>query len=239
MKIELTQTPLLSPQQIGELASSLDAIHTRVLKTVERLQKDVVAKQTEIANRWKTMNVTGEERRRFAERETAAAIVQIQNNARDELNKFYKEAGPAHAKLAAQQPYYDTPVKVLSRAALGSRERSAYLEQLAHAGPGELGHMGQVAVGTKNVALAAAVLSLVDAQPTGQRPFSGAALASAMELDDYRKVQESFKIGGARLQGIVVAIRTWMQGRGNPVSTVSLALRNRELDLSLLEQGDD
>ena len=39
MKIELTQIPLLSPQQIGELAASLDSIHTRVIKTIERLQK--------------------------------------------------------------------------------------------------------------------------------------------------------------------------------------------------------
>lgn len=239
MKIELTQTPLLSPSQIGELASSMDAIYTRVLKTIERLQKDVETRKDLIANRWKNMGLSGEERARFAERETAAAIREIQANAREELNKFYKEAGPCHAKLDAQRPYYDTPVKVLSRAALGTALRTEYLQQLQYAGAGELGHMAQVAVGTKNHALAAAVLSLIDAQPTNQRPLSGAALAHAMELEDYRKVQEYFKIGDARLQGIVVAIRTWMHGKNNPVSTVSLALHNQALDLSYLEQRDD
>jgi hypothetical protein len=239
MKIELSQTPLLSPQQIGELASSLDALHTRVLKTIERLQKDVDARKSLVANRWKNSDFSPQERARFAERETAAAVREIQVNARDELNRFYKEAGPIHAQLVAQRPYYDSPVEVLSRAALGTAQRSAYLEQLAHAGPGELGHIAQVAVGTKNVALAAAVLSLVDAKPRGERPVSGPQLAAAMELEDFAKVEEYFKIGQARLQGIVLAIRSWMHGKSNPISTVSLALLNREVDFAALVNQDD
>ena len=239
MKIELTQTPLLSAPQIGELASALDALHTRVLKAIERLQKDVDARKSEVANRWKHSDFSPQERARFAERETAAVIRQIQDNSREELNRFYKEAGPIHAKLAAQRPYYDSPVKVLSRAALGTPQRTAYLQQLAYAGPGELGHMAQVAVGTKNVALAAAVLSLLDSKPTKERPLSAGALASAMQLEEYEKVQEYFKIGDARLQAILIAIRSWLSGRSNPISTVALALRNREIDVSVLVDDDE
>lgn len=239
MKIELIQTPLLSPQQIGELASSLDAIHTRVLKVLERLQKDVDSKKTEVANRWKTAGLSPQDHARYAERETAAIVREIQHNATDELNRFYKEAGPVHAKLTAQRPYYDTPVKVLSRAGLGTSQRTAYLQQLVYAGPGELGHMAQVAVGTKNVALAAAVLSLLDSKPTKERPTSAAALAAAMQLEDYSKVQEYFKIGEARLQAIVIAIRSWMNGKANPINTLSLALRNRDVDFSVLVGGDE
>jgi hypothetical protein len=239
MKIELTQTPLLSPQQIGELASSMDAIHTRVLKTIERLQKDVDAKKTEVANRWKAAGISMDERARYAERETAAIIRQIQDNSRAELNRFYKEAGPVHAQLEAQRPYYDSPVKVLSRTGLGTSQRTAYLQQLVYAGPGELGHMAQVAVGTKNVPLAAAVLSLLDAKPTKERPMSAAALASAMQLEEYTKVQEYFKIGEARLQGIVLAMRTWMHGKSNPINTVSLALRTHDIDFSVLIDQDE
>lgn len=239
MKIELTQTPLLSPQQVGELASSLDTLHTRVLKTIERLQKDVDAKKAQVANRWKTSGFSNVEQARFAERETAAIIREIQQNAQEELNRFYKEVGPAHARLVAQRPYYDSPIKVLSRAALGSDQRTAYLQQLAKAGPAELGHIAQVAVGTKNVALAAAVVSLLDAMPTKDRPLSANSLALAMQTDEYVKVQEYFKIGDARLQGIVLAIRTWMNGKANPISTVSLALRTRDVDFSVLASGDD
>jgi len=53
MKVTLTDTPLLNTQQIGELASSLDAIHSRVIKAIERLNKDVATKKAEVAARWK------------------------------------------------------------------------------------------------------------------------------------------------------------------------------------------
>jgi len=38
-------SPLLSPQQIGELASNLDAIHTRAIKAIQRLQSDIDARK--------------------------------------------------------------------------------------------------------------------------------------------------------------------------------------------------
>lgn len=234
MKVELTQTPLLSPQQIGELASNLDSVHTRVLKTIERLQKDIEIRKSEIANRWKKAGISMQEQARFAERETISVVVDIKNTARDELNRFYKEAGPAYAQLVAQRPYYDSPVKVLARAALGTPQRTDYVQQLAYAGPGELGHMAQVAVGTKNAALAAAVVSIIDSRPTKERPLSAVHLATAMQLEEYTKVQEFFKIGEVSLQGTIIAIRTWMSGTSNPISTVSLALRNRDVDFSAL-----
>jgi len=239
MKIELTTTPLLSPAQIGELASSLDALHGRVLKTIERLNKDVAAKKTEIANRWKSAGIDPADKARIAQSETLAAVGQIKDNSRAELDKLFKEAGPAHAQLISQRPYYDSPVKVLSRAALGTGPRTAYIQQLEHAGPAELGHMAQVAVGTKNEALAASVLSLLDAMPTKDRPVSPQALATAMQLDDYLKVQEYVKLGDARLQGIVLAVRTWNQGRSNPLNTLTLALRERAIDRTLLGIDDE
>lgn len=150
---------------------------------LRRRKVDAAARKTEVASRWRNSDFSMQERARFAERETAAPVRQIQDNARDELNRFFKEARPVHAQLMAQRPYYESAAKVLSRAALGTGQRTAYLQQLVYAGPGELGHMGQVAVGTKNVALAAAVLSLLDAKPTKERPFSPAALAAAMELE--------------------------------------------------------
>jgi hypothetical protein len=145
-----------------------------------------------------------------------------------------KDAGPSHAQLVAQRPYYESPVKVLSRAGLGDARRTAYLQQLVHAGSAELGHMAQVAVGTKNEPLAAAVLSLLDTMPTKDRPVSPHALASAMQLDDYTKVREYLKIGDARLQGIVLAVRAWNQGRSNPLNTVALALREQAIDADVL-----
>ncbi|MBG4701568.1 hypothetical protein I5F65_08010 [Pseudomonas aeruginosa] len=60
-----------------------------------------------------------------------------------------------------------------------------------------------------------------------------------MKLDDYLKVQEYIKLGDARLQGILVAIRTWNQGKSNPLNTVQLALREQQIDHNLIGGGDE
>lgn len=243
MKVELVQTPFLTVSEIGELASGLDSLHGRVLKTIERLQSDVDARKAAIAERWKLvdLNLTTAERNRFAEQETSAAIGQIRDAAADEVDAFYKQAGALYNPLVAQRLYYESPVKVLAREALGDERRSAYLQQLSLAGPAELAHFGQFAVGTKNKALGAAVLSRLDALPMKERPFTPNEFATAMELDAYIKAREYLKIGELRFQGLIVAIRTWKQGRSNPINTLSLALRSQQLDMKVLDslEGDD
>ena len=232
-------SPLLSPQQIGELASNLDAIHTRALKAIQRLQSDIDARKAEIANRWKSAGIDAADKARISQSETMAAVRQIKDNSVKELDKLLKDAGAPHAQLVSQRDFYSSPAKVLSRAALGDPKRTEYINQLAYAGPAELGHMAQVAVATQNVALAAAVLSLLDRMPSKDRPFGPVELASAMKLDDYLKVQEYIKLGDARLQGILVAIRTWNQGKSNPLNTVQLALREQAIDHDLIGGGDE
>lgn len=241
MKVELVQTPFLTVSEIGELASGLDSLHGRVLKTIERLQSDVDARKAAIAERWKlvNLNLTTAERNRFAEQETSAAIGQIRDAAADEVDAFYKQAGALYNPLVAQRLYYESPVKVLAREALGDERRAAYLQQLSLAGPAELAHFGQFAVGTKNKALGAAVLSRLDALPMKERPFTPNEFATAMELDAYIKAREYLKIGELRFQGLIVAIRTWKQGRSNPINTLSLALRSQQLDMKVLDPLED
>ena len=232
-------SPLLSPQQIGELASNLDAIYSRALKAIQRLQSDIDARKAEIANRWKSAGIDAADKARISQSETMAVVRQIKDNSVKELDKLLKDAGAPHAQLVSQRDFYSSPAKVLSRAALGDPKRTEYINQLAYAGPAELGHMAQVAVATQNVALAAAVLSLLDRMPSKDRPFGPVELASAMKLDDYLKVQEYIKLGDARLQGILVAMRTWNAGKSNPLNTVQLALREQAIDHDLIGGGDE
>lgn len=240
MKITLSDTPLLSTQQIGELASQLDVLHKRALATIERLNKDVAARKQQIAARWKSApGLSSGDLARFAQNETLATVREIRDNSRAELDKILKDAGAPHAQLVGQREFYDSPAKVLARAALGDPKRTEYLQQLQHAGPAELGHMAQVAVGTANVALASAVLSLIDRLPTKDRPVGPAEFAGAMRQDDYLKVREYIKLGDARLQGILVAIRAWTAGKANPLSTVSLAMREQQIERALIGGDGD
>lgn len=37
----------------------------------------------------------------------------------------------------------------------------------------------------------------------------------------------------------MIAIRSWLSGRSNPINTVALALRTRDIDVSVLVDADD
>ncbi|WP_099604778.1 hypothetical protein [Stenotrophomonas maltophilia] len=241
MKITLSDTPLLSTQQIGELASTLDLLHKRALAAIERLNKDIATRKQQIAARWKSAPGIGMgDVARFAETETLATVREIKDNAKAELDKIIKDAGSPHAQLIRQRQFYDSPSKVLARAALGDTKRTEYLQQLQHAGSAELGHMAQVAVGTGNVTLASAVLSLIDRMPSKERPVGPVELATAMRQDDFLKVQEYIKLGDARLQGILVAIRAWNSGKSNPLSLLQLTMRELDIDHDLIgDESDD
>jgi hypothetical protein len=234
----LSNTPLLTAAEIGALASSLDALHTKTLKVIERLNQDVAERKRQIASRWKSApGLSAGDLARFAEQETLASVRQIKDNAEAELDKLIKDAGAPHAQLIDQRQFYDSPAKVLSRAALGDPKRTEYLQQLQHAGPAELAHLAQVAVSTQNVPLAAAVLSLLDRMPTKDRPHGPAEFALAMQMPEYLQVQEWIKLGDLRLQGILVSIRTFRSGKSNPLNTVALGLREKAIDRGVI--GDD
>ncbi|CAN7650477.1 hypothetical protein LJR039_005023 [Pseudorhodoferax sp. LjRoot39] len=259
----LTNTPFLSVAQIGEKSSALDALHTRVLKAIERLNKDVQTRKIEISRRWGTKSghattdggqhpispadmaswsaIPLQDRERFATNETLASIRIIKQTAEPELNKYLKDAGPMHEALMSQRPYYSSPVQVLNRVSLGDPKRTTFLHQLQFAGPAELGHLAQVAVATHDVPLAAAVVSLLDRMPTKERPVGPVEVAAAMKLEEFVKVQQYLKLGDARLQGIIIAVRTWKQGKSNPINTLSMALRERDLEKDILKAdgGED
>src|SRR5262245_18863166 len=140
MKIELTNVPLLSPSELVSLASSLDAIHTKTLKALERLGKDLDTRKAQIASQWKNAGLSMEEAARDAGTATLAAVREIRENAQAELNALLKSAGKPHAELIAQRQFYSSAVQVLARVGLGSQERTNYTLQVQASGPAELAH---------------------------------------------------------------------------------------------------
>ena len=231
------EIPFLSGSQLVEAASAIDVVHTRTLKTIERLQRDVDARRQAVATQWSgtaSVGMQPADVQRIVANQSRAAIIEIKRNAERELDALLKEAGAAQSAAAASRRFYDSPVKTLNRLTLGDARRSEYMRQVESVGPAELAHLAQFAVSTSNQALAAAIVSRLDGMAVKDRPFSAVELAQAMRLDEHRKGSEAIKIIDARLQSIIVAIRAWKAGQDNPLSTVALALRNRELDESVL-----
>jgi hypothetical protein len=228
--------PFLDASELVSIASNADAISTRTLKALDRLQKDVDARKREIANRWKTAPIAPMDKQRIEAEEIRVATMQIRQNAEKELDGLFSEAGAAYNRAVAQRPFYDSAVKTLNRLTLGDPKRSEYMRQLRSVGPAELAHLGQFAVSSGNKALAAAIVSRLDSFPASSRPFGAVELASAMNLDEHRKASEAIKIVEVRFQTTVIAIRTWKAGKSNPLNTVSLALQGRALNAALMSE---
>ncbi|WP_161945005.1 hypothetical protein [Xanthomonas nasturtii] len=47
------------------------------------------------------------------------------------------------------------------------------------------------------------------------------------------------KLGDARLRGILVTIHTWNAGKANPISSIPLAIRERDINQELIGGGDE
>ena len=216
-------------------------MHTRTLKTIERLQKDVAARKLQAANRWNGSAhlMSEQDRKRIEANEVHGAIVEIQRAAEKDLDALLKEAGASSEKAISQRRFYDSPVKTLNRLTLGDPKRSEYMRQVESIGPAELTHLAQFAVSTGNLPLAAAIVSRLDVMAVKDRPFTPVELAAAMRMEEHLKGNEAIKIVDVRLQSILVAIRAWKSGKSNPLNTVDLALRNKEIDASILDKLED
>ena len=231
--------PFLNGSQMIEQASALDAIHVRTVKAIARLQKDVDAAKSAVANRWKDANVSFAGRSQAEAEDMRVSVMRIRQNSEAELDGLMKEAGAAHNSIITQRDFYSSPVLTLNRLTLGSARRSEYARQIRSAGTAELGHLGQYAVSTRNQDLAAAIVSHLDGLTTSQRPFNAVELAQGLELEEHRKGSESLKIADARLQQILVAIRAWKADKANPFNAVALALQARTLDSDVLKEVED
>ena len=237
MKYTLKQVGLLTASQLVELASAADANLQSAGKVIDRLQADVAEQKRRISERWKSLSISPSDRERLSAEELRNSVLTIQRNAEPELDRIMKRAHELQVQAEGQRDMWDSPVKVLARQGLGTPQRSDY--QLSIAGPAEVAHFGQLAAGTKNFTLAAAVLSRLDALPTNQRPFSAQELAQAVGVEEQAKAAEAIKVASNRGQATINTIRAFRANRSNPLNNLADAMRRSQEKLSLLETQDD
>lgn len=240
MKINLKPFKLLPVSGLVELASSADANFEQCRKALDRLAKDLDSRRTAIANRWKAVDIAPADRARLATHETTAAFVEIRGNAGKELDGYLKRAHALMVQADEQRPLFESPVQVLERSALGEPARTQYLAQVRDAGPVTLAHLAQVAVGTGNVALAAAVLNVLDRMPRDERPFTANELALAMQMKDWDKAQEALRVVQNRGQATINAIRAFRTTQEYRTANIADAMRRAEERPHVLaDDGDE
>ena len=225
MKIELTGANFLSLQELGELAARLDVLHDKTIKAIDRLQGEVEAQKTRIANHWRGVAALGPaDRGRVMAEQASEAIRAIRQNAKPELDGIMRAAGASYGPLVGQRPYWASRAVVLNRQGLGTMRRSELEETAGRARQVGLAGLAQLAIGTGDLVLAAVVVNENDRRRDAERAFSTAEFLSLLPgLDDFDKARQYMLIGENRMNAIALAIRTWQMARPAPVSTISLA----------------
>jgi hypothetical protein len=225
MKIELTAANFLSLPELGELAARLEILLQKTTETIDRLEREIAWQKTRVANHWEGVRALGPaDRGRVMAEQASAAIRTIRQNAKPELDAILKEAGTSNGPLVAQRPYWTSRAVVLNRQGLGTERRNSLEETAERARQVALAGLGQLAIGTADLVLAAAVINENDRPREPDRVFSSAEFLSLMPgLGDFDKAQQFLLIGENRMNTIALGIRTWQTARPAPVARVSMA----------------
>lgn len=156
------------------------------------------------------------------------AAATLKANSDDARWEVLRELTAQADKLSATEALWASPVIVLSRAGLGTPERTDFLHQIQNAGPAELRSLAQWAASTGNRVLGAALVSVVDRMPRKDRPFNAHALAAALVGEETDKMLAAIASIRGAVQDTINKNRAFTSGRTNPLEAVKAALRNRK-----------
>ncbi len=107
---------------------------------------------------------------------------------------------------------------MLNRQGLGTARRTELERSAERARVVGLAGLGQLAIGTGDLVLAAVIINENDRRREAERAFSTSEFLSLMPgLDEFDKAQQYLLIGENRMNAIALAIRVWQTARPAPV----------------------
>lgn len=113
---------------------------------------------------------------------------------------------------------------MLSRAGLGTPERTDLMKQVAASGPAEMRQLAALAIATGNKVLGAALQSVNDRLARRDRAISSADLAEKLVGEETRAVQSAILAIKTTAQRAIVANREFEAGKARPLDKIKLAL---------------
>lgn len=224
----ITTGKLLGTAELVSLSEFAARRAEKFAKTIASLEAGAEAKAAEVAE---SLSRAG-----FDPRAQADAAAKARAKARTEIAANSSEARWAEIRqlvaaadgLSLTEALYASPQAVLSRAGLGTAERTDYMKQVAGAGPAEMRQLAMLAIATKNTVLGAALQSVNDRLPRRDRTISSAELASALVGEETRAVQSAIAAIKTAAQRAINANREFEAGRVRPVDRVKLALNAKK-----------
>ena len=219
-----TDTPALAMADVISLAEVVARRAEKFGQLIDTLDAGVAKRAAEAADSLARAGFQPKDQQAAADKAAATARREVVANSSDARWERLRELQAAADSLAMTAMLWASPVTVLSRAGLGTPERSAYLAQLEGSGVVELKNMAALATATKNKVLGAALVTIIDRMPARSRPFSSAELAERLCGDEWREVDRAIGAVREAARRSIMRNREYEAGRVRPLDRVKLAL---------------
>ena len=226
--IPFSNTPALATADVINLAEVAAKRAAKFAAMIDSLEAGPAARAAEVGRSLADANFPRRDVEAAVAKAQAAARTEVQKNSTDARWQSIRELVASAESLETTAALWASPVTVLSRAGLGSDERTNFMRQIEGAGPVELRNMAVHAAATGNRVLGAALVSIVDRMPRKDRPFSASELAEKLVGVETKSVQDAVAAVRNAAQRAIMRNREFEQRRVNPVDRVKMALNNKE-----------
>ena len=225
--IPFSNTPALATADVILLAEVAAKRAAKFAAMIDSLEAGPAARAAEVGRSLAGIGWPKRDVDAAVTKAAVAARTEVQANSSDARWQAVKEVVASADSLATTAALWASPVTVLSRAGLGSVERTNFMHQIEGAGPVELRNMAVHAAATGNKVLGAALVSILDRMPRKDRPFNALELAEKLVGPETKAVQDAITAIRNAAQRAIVRNREFEQRRVNPIDKVKLALRDR------------
>ena len=226
--IPFSNTPALATADVISLAEVAAKRAAKFATMIDTLEAGPAARAAEVGRSLEGVGMPKRDVEAAVAKAQVAARTEVQNNSSDARWQSIKELVASAESLETTAQLWASPVIVLSRAGLGSDERSNFMRQLEGAGPVELTNMAVHAAATGSKVLGAAILSIIDRMPRKDRPFNASELAEKLVGVETKAVQDAIASIRNAAQRAIVKNREFEQRRVNPIDRVKMALNNKK-----------
>ena len=223
-----TDTPAFATADVISLAEVAARRAEKFGQLIDTLDAGVAKRAAEAADSLARAGFDPKDQQAAADKAAATARREVVTNSSDARWERLRELQAASDSLAMTAMLWASPVTVLSRAGLGTPERSAYLTQLEGSGVVELRNMAALATATKNKVLGAALITIIDRMPARSRPFSSAELAERLCGEEWRQVDAAIREVREAARRSIMRNREYEAGKVRPLDRVKLALNKKE-----------
>lgn len=226
--IPFSNTPALATADVISLAEVAAKRAAKFAAMIDSLEAGPAARAAEVGRSLSNVGMPRRDVEAAVAKAAVAARTEVQNNSSDARWQSIRELVASAESLETTAQLWASPVVVLSRAGLGSDERTNFMRQLEGAGPVELTNMAVHAAATGNKVLGAAILSVIDRMPRKDRPFNAAELAERLVGVETKAVQDAIAAVRNAAQRAIMRNREFEQRRVNPIDRVKMALNQKE-----------